>query len=121
MAIPDHRLAELLGVPSREVIDLARELLDHLYVVVAETQAPAGRWLASTESDLVLARAHLRSLHDRGVSILARASALGRAIDARSTALRSDGRGQLSLFSDTEQPVINNARNSIAIGGGHGV
>lgn len=103
LAKTDAVIAAALELPERSIVDLADELLQAGHLVVARVVAPFGRWLLIPErADPAAwdeARAHVASLHDRGVKVLARqqhaASALRRSEARRPDPLPPGGQGQL--------------------------
>jgi len=84
-ALTHARLAELMGVNVRAVIDAARECLNAKLLVLASCQKPPGVWLGT----LTQALAYRDELLKRVRHTAGRVSALDRAIAAH--------RGQLAL------------------------
>lgn len=95
----DAAIAAALGIPVREIVDLADELLAAGHLVVAEVTAPHGRWLLAPTADLAPARHYANSLGRRGVSILLRRKHLRRAIARADAARLIDSTGQRRLFA----------------------
>lgn len=98
-ATPDKRLAELCQVAPRIVVDLAGELLDAGYIVIASCKPPMGRFLLEPGDDMAPARAYLASLRRRGIRVLRRRRRLASAIEQaeQSRAVRDDGQRALPL------------------------
>lgn len=96
--LTDAALAQQLGVPPREVIDLAAALIAAGWLVVASCRRDRpGRYLLLPGDDLRAAHDYLASLDRRGVRVLARRSAFRRALDAAEAGQSPDSRGQLAL------------------------
>ena len=81
----DAALAVATGLPERDVIDVADELLIAGYLVCATSASPSGRWLGTIEH----ARQYDRVLRMRALKILVRRRHLRQAI--------ARARGQLAL------------------------
>jgi len=100
LAITDKVLASRIGVPARELIDLADELIQAGHVVVAEVSDPKGRWLCTRAEDLTAARRYANSLGRRGVRVLRRRKVVRWAIERADLALpEMDSTGQYLLFA----------------------
>lgn len=97
----DRRLAELTGLPQRDLVEYALELLEHGYIVVASCAHPMGRYLVdpvtATDRELDDARIYADKLDKRGVRVLHRARELRRAIEQSEQARRQRADGQLNL------------------------
>lgn len=98
-ALTDARLAELTGLAARELVDLSFELIEHGWLVLAETVAPPGRWLLEPGADLAPARAYLDSLQERSVAIFRRRAAVRACIERYESLAQTAAPGaQLGLF-----------------------
>ena len=99
-ALTDARLAEICHVPERTVIDLAGELLDHGYLVVARVTPPYGRYLVLPGDDLSAARNYAEQLVGRVKGAAARARKVRACIRRYEQQMfPADDRGQGNLFS----------------------
>lgn len=103
-AVTDARLAELTGLPVREIIDRARELMHCGVPVGANTSGARGRWLprAGNDEDLAALRRYHADLVERGRAVLGRAAALKAAIDRFALTHQVDPTGQHRLFTEPE-------------------
>ena len=81
-AIVDRRLAELMHVKERCVIDAAGELLDAGHLCLATSVSEKGRFLYEGD-DPAPVEAYLKTLRSRALGILRRRSAVKRAWKAR--------------------------------------
>ncbi len=94
-ALTDEKLADLIHLDKRVIIDAAGELLAAGILCLAGS---AGRWLGSLEE----ARQYERSLRGRGLAVLHRRRLVRRAIRLHEAGRSPDDTGQMSLFPDRE-------------------
>ncbi len=83
----DRHLAGQAGLSVRQIVDVADELLQAGYLVVATTSPPFGRWLGTIAD----ARTYERVLRSRALKILIRRRHLRQAIARQA--------GQLDMFT----------------------
>ncbi|MDX2197945.1 MAG: hypothetical protein SF069_03120 [Phycisphaerae bacterium] len=96
-AVTDRVLAEHTRLLERHIIDHAFELIEHGWLILAQTTRPPGRYLTA---DLDLARRYERSLGSRAKEVLIRRRALRRAIAAHERKRRTESNGQGRLWAD---------------------
>jgi len=99
-ALTDRHIAGEMGIPVREVIDLADELIRAGHLVIAETSPPHGRWLCVPMGDLAAARAYANSLGRRAIKVFRRRKHLRAAIAAAELSRPVGSTGQHRLFDN---------------------
>ena len=96
--LTDRELAGRIGVAQRAVIDLAAELIEAGYLVIATCDSSApGRCLLLPTDDLAPVYQYYKDLKDRGVAVLHRARALGAALRAAERQRNPASNGQLNF------------------------
>lgn len=102
-ALTDERLAALTRLPKRLLVDLAGELLEHGYLVIATCGPRPGRFLLAPDGDLAPAYRYQHELRGRAIAIMRRRKALSAAIRLAESRRSPDSTGQLSLFQGATQ------------------
>lgn len=95
--ITDAKLAGLIPCAVRDVVDLARELLEAGWMVCADG---GGRWLALPGDDLTAVYKYADSLHGRSMDILVREKLVNRNLRVIESGRSPDTTGQLALFAE---------------------
>lgn len=105
-AVTDARLADSTGLPERDIIDAARELLDAGVLVLA---AGRGRWIGTVPEAI----AYCERLEQRAKDIFGRVAAVRRGIEIHRRRAAEPGRQEL-LFGI--EPVPRSGRSSFEPG-----
>lgn len=97
-AITDEELSTALGVHKREVVDIAGELLDAGFPVLATcNRTKPGRYLSSDTSEI---REHGKNLIKRGIKIIRRGRAVRRAAEKMDAEKKVEPvTGQMRMFT----------------------
>jgi len=98
-AKPDRLIADVLDCPERQIIDLAGELLEAGYMVLASCQSPCGRYLLDERGDLEPGHEYVRSLRSRALWILRRYKRAKNAVAAAEARRLVETTGQRRLFA----------------------